>query len=86
MQRFGEKLRALRLQHGLTLRELAVVLGYRNFGYLALLESGKKEPTLAFVMKVAEYFHVTTDALVWDHLLLDSDSAHTAPPDADDLL
>ena len=73
MQRFGEKLRTLRTQQGMTLRELAAALGYSNHGYLALLETGKKTPTVEFVMKVARYFHVTTDQLLWDEIGLPGD-------------
>ena len=70
MRRFGEKLRTLRTRQGMTLRELAAVLGYSNHGYLGLLETGKKMPTVDFVMKVAQYFHVTTDQLLWDEVTL----------------
>ena len=86
MQRFGEKLRALRLQHGLSQRDLAAILGYRNHGYIALIEAGKKTPTIEFMMKVAQYFHVTTDQLVWDHLQLDTDASSAATPGDDDTL
>jgi transcriptional regulator with XRE-family HTH domain len=74
MKRFGEKLRALRVQHGLTQRELAGILGYRNDGYISLLEAGKKIPTVEFMMKVAQYFHVTLDQLAWDHLPISADT------------
>jgi transcriptional regulator with XRE-family HTH domain len=72
MQRFGEKLRTLRTREGMTLRELAEVLGYSNHGYLGLLETGKKTPTVEFVMKVARFFGVTTDQLLWDEVALPS--------------
>lgn len=70
MQRFGEKVRMLRTQRGMTLRELADALGYINYGYLGLLETGKKKPTVEFVLKVARFFHVTTDQLLWDEIAL----------------
>ena len=68
MQRFGEKLRTLRTQRGMTLRDLAEALGYVSYSYLGLLETGKKKPTAELVMKVAHLFQVTTDQLLWDHL------------------
>jgi transcriptional regulator with XRE-family HTH domain len=70
MQRFGEKLRMLRTRRGMTLRELAEALGYTNHGYLGLLETGKKKPTVEFVLKVARLFQVTTDQLLWDEIAL----------------
>jgi len=66
MERFGEKLRALRAREGMTLRELADVLGYASNSYLAALEAGKKKPTAELAMKVARLFHVTIDQLLWD--------------------
>jgi transcriptional regulator with XRE-family HTH domain len=35
------------------------------------LETGKKEPTALFVLKVARFFNVTTDQLMKDELDLD---------------
>jgi transcriptional regulator with XRE-family HTH domain len=70
MQRFGEKLRALRLQSGMTLTELSNELGYSAHGYLSEIESGKKLPTVQLVLKVAELFNVTTDQLLKDTLEL----------------
>ena len=74
IQRFGEKLHALRIQRGLTLKELASALGYVAHGHISELESGKKMPTVEFVLKVASLFNVTTDQLLRDELKLDLDS------------
>jgi len=68
MDRFGEKLRALRMRKRLTLEQLASALGYRAHGYLSEIESGKKIPTAEFVLRVARYFSVTTDELMKDEL------------------
>ena len=70
MERFGEKLRALRLQRGMTLQELTAELGYSAHGYMSQLETGKKPPTAALVLKVARRFDVTTDVLLKDELEL----------------
>ncbi len=71
IQRFGEKLHALRIQHGLTLKELANKLGYVAHGHISELEAGKKLPTVEFVLKVADLFGVTIDQLLRDDLELD---------------
>ena len=68
MQRFGEKVRMLRKRRGMTTVELAKALGYTNHGYISLIEQGKKTPTVAFVLKVARLFDVTTDQLLKDEL------------------
>jgi transcriptional regulator with XRE-family HTH domain len=70
IQRFGEKLRTLRTQQGMTLKELAVALGHAAHGYISELESGKKLPTVEFVLSVAQLFGVTTDELLKDNLEL----------------
>lgn len=68
MQRFGEKLRALRTAKQMTLKELASALGLAAHGYISEMEAGKKKPTAEFVLKVARYFKVTTDQLLKDEL------------------
>lgn len=67
---FGEKLRALRLKHKLTLKELANKLGYVGHGYISEIESGKKAPTVELTLKVAEVFEVTADQLLKDNIKL----------------
>jgi transcriptional regulator with XRE-family HTH domain len=71
MYRFGEKLRTLRTQNGMTLKELATELGLTAHGYISELESGKKKPTAEFVLNVARLFDVSTDQLLKDELDLD---------------
>ncbi len=50
----------------MTLKELAVKIGYETHSYLSEIESGKKVPTAELVLSVARYFGVTTDALLKD--------------------
>lgn len=76
MRRFGEKLRVLRTQQGMTLRDLATALGYSSYSYLAQLERGQKQPTVELVIKVAQLFHITADQLLWDEL----EVTRPAPP------
>lgn len=71
MQRFGEKLRVLRLKHGLTVRELADALGYASYSHISDMEVGRKKPSLDFAVKVSRFFQVPTDQLVKDELELD---------------
>lgn len=66
--RFGEKLRRLRLQRGLTLKELANALGYKTHAYISELENGRKLPTAGLVLRAARFFAVTTDELLKDEL------------------
>lgn len=70
IERFGEKLRALRVRHEMTLQELANELGLTSHSYISELEAGKKIPTAEFVLNVARLFDVTTDELLKDELTL----------------
>ena len=66
MQRFGEKLRNLRRHRGMTLMDLAENLGYKTHGYISEIEVGKKTPSVAFLLAVADLFGVAVDDLVKD--------------------
>lgn len=71
MQRFGEKLRTLRKQQGMTIKELAPLTGYSTHSHISEIENGRKKPPLEFVMKVASLFNVSLDQLLNDDLELD---------------
>lgn len=73
MQRFGEKLRTLRVRRQMTLKGLAQTLGMTSHSYISELESGKKKPTAEFALGVARLFNVTTDELLKDELDLNVD-------------
>jgi transcriptional regulator with XRE-family HTH domain len=73
MQRFGEKLRVLRMRQGMTVRALAQRLGYSAYSYISDIETGKTTPRIEFILKVADLFQVTTDQLVRDELELPPD-------------
>src|SRR5258708_40207921 len=61
MTPFGEKIRALRSQRGVTLKQLAGALELSP-AYLSALEHGHRGlPTPAFIVQICEYFH-----LIWD--------------------
>ena len=68
MQRFGEKLRTLRSQRNMTLRELAERLGFRSHGFVGDLESGRKKPSVELAVEIARLFDVSVDQLVKDEL------------------
>ncbi len=72
MQRFGEKLRTLRTQRGMTLRELAAALGHRSHSHINEIEFGRRKPNVEFVMKVAQLFNVSADQLLRDDLEVDA--------------
>ena len=68
IERFGQKLRMLRCQRHLTLKELATALGYTSHGYISELEAGKKIPTVEFTVNASRFFDVTTDQLLKDEM------------------
>jgi transcriptional regulator with XRE-family HTH domain len=68
VQRFGEKLRTLRKQRGMTIMEVTAALGYIGYGHIHAIETNKKKPTAELVLKVSQLFGVTTDQLLRDDL------------------
>lgn len=68
IERFGEKLRILRVRREMTLQEVANGLGLTSHSYISELEAGKKTPTAELVLNVARLFDVTTDELLKDEL------------------
>jgi transcriptional regulator with XRE-family HTH domain len=71
--RFGEKLNKLRTRQKLSMQSLARLMGHTAHGYISELESGKKLPTVEFVLRLARLFNVTTDELLKDELELEFD-------------
>ena len=80
MQRFGEKLRILRKQHGMTQIELAQALGYTAYSYISEVETGKLMPSLELALKVSRLFQVPTDQLLKDELELSGPTTGTDTP------
>ena len=61
MTPFGEKVRSLRAQHGVTLKDMAAEL-HISSAYLSALEHGKRgRPSQGLVRQICEYFE-----LIWD--------------------
>jgi len=71
MQRFGEKLRTLRNQQGLSVRQLALALELKSTGHITKLETGQNYPSIPLLVKISNFFNVSTDQLVKDDLELD---------------
>lgn len=74
MLRFGEKLRALRMKRGLSVRELARALGYSAHSHIGEVEAGRQQPSIEFALKVSRFFQVSMDRLTKDELELDEGS------------
>ena len=70
MNRFGEKLKALRQQRGLTMKQLGELLEVSD-SYVSKMETGDKIPNVAMVLRVSQIFDVTTDVLIKDELELE---------------
>lgn len=60
---FGKTLRQLRLEHGISQRKLGEELGFCN-QTVSFWESGQREPDLDALIKIADYFKVSTDFLL----------------------
>ena len=60
---FGQRLRKLRLQRGLTQTDLAVHLGMDR-SFLSDLERGRREPCLRTLETIAQGFEVTVPQLL----------------------
>ena len=71
MKRFGEKLRVLRKRHRLSIKELSREFGYSSHSYISEIETGKKTPSIGFIIKIADRFGVSVDQLVRDELEID---------------
>ena len=71
MEHFGDKLRVLRENRGLTIRQLATELGYNSHNHVASIERGERLPATTLVLKIARLFDVPTDWLMKDELELD---------------
>ena len=60
---YYQRLRDLREDHDLTQKEVAAVLGIDQRVY-SNYETGKREIPVHHLIKLADYYHVTTDYLL----------------------
>jgi transcriptional regulator with XRE-family HTH domain len=58
-----EKLKELRKEKGISLKELGSVIGVAE-STMSLYENGKRQPDYETLLKLAEYFDVTVDYLL----------------------
>jgi transcriptional regulator with XRE-family HTH domain len=54
-------------------------MGHTAHGHISELESGKKLPTVEFVLRLARVFNVTTDELLKDELEISNGDGIDAP-------
>ena len=60
---FGEKLKELRLEKGLSQRKLGEIFNVCN-QTVSFWESGSREPDMDMLVEIAEYFGVSVDYLL----------------------
>jgi len=70
MKRFGEKLRTLRQQRGLSQSQLGDMLEVTRT-HVSRMERGEKIPNVPMLLKISDVFGVTADQLIRDDLELD---------------
>lgn len=63
---FGEKLKYLRLRDNMTQAQLARQLALKTHSHVSYLETGRKEPSLDLVLRIADLLGVTTDYMLRD--------------------
>ena len=68
---FGQKLQYLRRSKQLTQAQLAAQLGTVTQSYISHLEAGRKEPSIEFVLMVADAFNISLDYLLRDTISVD---------------
>jgi transcriptional regulator with XRE-family HTH domain len=71
LRRFSDKLRYLRTRGNFTQTDLAQTLGEVTRPHLSHLESGRKLPSLALVVRIADLFSIQTDYLLRDEIPVD---------------
>lgn len=63
MENFGERLKELRLEKGLTQKQLAKEIGNAQSA-IVYWETNKQEPTISALKKLCNYFGVSADYLI----------------------
>jgi len=70
LKRFPEKLRTLRQQKGLSLRQLATMLGHASHSYVTGMERGERKPNAEVLIELSRIFGVSVDVMIKDELEL----------------
>jgi transcriptional regulator with XRE-family HTH domain len=55
----------------MTLKEMALALGFISHSYASEIETSKKKPNTEMIIQIADLFGVTVDQLVRDEIDLD---------------
>ena len=63
MENFGERLKELRLEKGLTQKQVANEIGNTQSA-IVYWESNKQEPTISTLKKLCRFFNVSADYLI----------------------
>ncbi|WP_313341416.1 helix-turn-helix transcriptional regulator [Sedimentibacter sp.] len=61
--KISERIRYLRLKNNLTAKDLSVILGTSESA-ISLYENGKRKPSIELILKMADYFNVSTDFIL----------------------
>ena len=72
-------IRTLRKSAGLTMKQFGSLMGVSE-STISLYETGKNEPDIKMLIKMAEYFGVTIDTLVGCNPSMQSDETKKQPP------
>ncbi len=63
MSKFGERLKELRKERGITQKQLAGILDVSKTT-ICQWETMKQEPSIEMLMKLADFFHTSVDYIV----------------------
>ncbi len=61
--KISERIRYLRLKNNLTAKDLSIILGTSESA-ISLYENGKRKPSIELILKMADYFSVSTDFIL----------------------
>lgn len=70
---FAERLKRLREEHGLSTRALGEIVGTSN-ATISRYETGKRDPDLAIVHNIAQYFNVSIEYLCGEDINPDKEN------------
>lgn len=82
---FGERLRMLRTEKGLTMQQMAEMLGITT-GAWAKYERNEAEPTFDKLVKIADFFNVSTDFLLGRTNVRSDNAVNTEKGDKNSIL
>ena len=63
MEKFSERVRALRLEHGMTQEAVGKIIGVKRYSVWGY-EKGNNYPEVPVLIALADYFGVSTDYLL----------------------